>query len=299
MMLTTFQQIIDEAKKRGGRKIAIAGADSKTILKAVDDARKIGILDPILFGDEEKIKACSEEINISLDSTKIVHKKQDDEIVAAAVESVHNGETHVLMQGKVSTSVLLKAVLNKSSNLRTENLLSHIAILEIPYYPKLLMMTDGGMVIRPTIDQKVSILKNGIDMMQKLGVKCPKVAVLAAIEKVNPDMPETGHAAQLSEMAKDGTFGNAIVEGPMAADIAFSREAARIKGVESLVSGEPDILLVPDIACGNIFAKGIWHLAKAKIAGLILGARKPIILLSRSDDAETKLNSIALGVLTA
>jgi len=299
MMLTNFKQIVDEAKKYSGKKIAIAGAESKAVLQAVDHARKLGVMEPILFGNKEKIQAYSEEINISLENTQIVHQTDDSEIAYSAVKSVHENEAHGLMKGKVSTPTLLKAVLNKKFNLRTENLLSHIALLEIPSYPKLLMTTDGGMVIRPTFEQKVSILKNGIEMMRKIGVKKPKVAVLAAIEKVNPDMPETEDAAKLQDMAKKGAFGDAIVEGPLATDIAFSKEAAKIKGVESLVSGDPDICLVPEIATGNIFAKGLWHLANAKIAGLILGARKPIILLSRSDDAETKLNSIALGVLTA
>ena len=216
-----------------------------------------------------------------------------------AVALVDSGEAEGVMKGKVSTPDLLKAVLNKKYNLRTERLLSHIALLEVPTYHKFLMVTDGGMVIQPTLEQKIGILKNGVEMMQKLGIGRPKVAVLAAIEQVNPDMVETVDAKTIVEMARRGDLGEVDVEGPMAVDIAFSPEAARVKGVETRISGDPDILLVPNVACGNIFAKGLWHLAGAKIAGLILGARCPVILLSRSDNAVTKLNSIALAVVTS
>jgi len=201
------------------------------------------------------------------------------------------------MKGKVSTPVLLKAVLNKNYTLRTERLLSHAAVLEVPAYHKLLLITDGGMVIQPDLEQKKSILNNALDVMRRLGAEMPKAAVLAAIEKVNPDMPETEHAAELAECAANGEFGQCIVEGPIAIDVAFSRVAAQSKGIESQIAGDPDILVMPNISAGNIFAKGLWHLANAKIGGLVLGARKPIILLSRSDDTETKLNSIALGAV--
>lgn len=176
-------------------------------------------------------------------------------------------------------------------------ILSHGALLEIPSYHRLLMTTDGGMVIQPTLRQKVGILKNGIQMMKNLGIKRPKVAILAAIEKVNPDMPETVDAVKIVEMAKSGEFGDAEIEGPLALDVAISAEAARIKGVKSRISGNPDILLLPNIACGNILGKALLYLANGKSGGLILGAKRPIILLSRSDDAETKFNSIALGVV--
>jgi phosphate butyryltransferase len=256
-------------------------------------------MNPVLVGNQDTIQEIARDIAFPLKDILIRHETSEEGIVQSAVEMVHAGEADGLMKGKVSTPAVLKAVLNKKYNLRTGSLLSHIALLEIPTYHKLLMITDGGMVIQPTMEQKADILRNGVQMMQKLGVNRPKVGVLAAIETVNPDMPETVHAEQLCRMAREGAFGETDVEGPLAVDVVFSPEAARIKGVESRISGDPDILLVPSVVCGNIFAKGLWHLANAKIGGLILGARKPIILLSRSDDAETKLNSIALGVLTS
>ena len=298
-MLTSFKAVIEEAKGRDKSKVVIAGAEGKAVLEAVKVAKESGIMDPILVGNEQKISEIAGDVALSLHRIQILNAMSEEEIVRTAVELVHNGEADGLMKGKVSTPSVLKAVLNKKYNLRTESLLSHIALLEVPTYHKLLMVTDGGMVIQPSLEQKADILRNGVQMMQKLGVVRPKVGVLAAIETVNPDMPETVHADQLCHMARQGELGDVEVEGPLAVDVVFSPEAAKIKGVESAISGDPDILLVPSVSCGNIFAKGLWHLAKAKIGGLVLGARKPIILLSRSDDAETKLNSIALGVVTA
>lgn len=298
-MLTSFVSVIQKAKEKGGGHIVVAGAEGKAVLEAVKLARESGIMEPILIGDQNKIKEIAKEAALPLDGIRIYHETTEESIVNLAVKMVHTGEADGLMKGKVSTPAILKAVLNKNYNLRTDRLLSHIALLEIPTYHKLLMVTDGGMVIQPTLEQKADILRNGAQMMQKLGVEKPKVGILAAIETVNSDMPETVHARQLCQMAEEGKLGNVEVEGPLAVDVVFSPEAARIKGVTSRVSGDPDILLVPSIACGNIFAKGLWHLANAKIGGLVLGARKPIILLSRSDDAETKMNSIALGVVTS
>ncbi|HEX9934576.1 MAG TPA: phosphate acyltransferase, partial [bacterium] len=164
-----------------------------------------------------------------------------------------------------------------------------------PTYHKLLLVTDSGMVIRPTLEQRQHILENALCMIRKLGVDEPKVAILAAIEKPNPDMPETMDALKLVEMAESGVFGKAIVEGPMALDMAFSAESAKIKNVESKVAGDPDILLVPDIASGNIFSKGLVYLANAKISGIVVGAKMPIVLISRAEKAETWIRSIALA----
>jgi phosphate butyryltransferase len=298
-MLTSFDSVITAAKEREGSTIVVAGAEGHAVLEAVKMARESGIMEPILIGNLEKIQEIAHEVNLNLEGIMIHHEITEESIVDDAVKMVHTGEADGLMKGKISTPSILKAVLNKKFNLRTDRLLSHIALLEIPTYHKLLMVTDGGMVIQPTLEQKADILRNGAQMMQKLGVAKPKVGILAAIETVNSAMPETIHAQQLCEMAQKGKLGNVEVEGPLAVDVVFSPEAAKIKGVDSRISGDPDILLVPSIACGNIFAKGLWHLANAKIGGLILGARKPIILLSRSDNAETKMNSIALGVVTS
>ena len=298
-MLTNYKSIIAEAKKRKNNKIVVAGAEGKAVLEALKVAYEDKVVEPILVGDRNKIKAIAEEVKFNTKGIAISDVRDEQATAEKAVELVHTQHADGLMKGKVSTPVLLKAVLNKKFDLRTDRLLSHIAILEIPTYHKLLLVTDGGMVIQPTLEQKVAIIKNAAEVMQKLGVERPKVAVLAAIEKVNPNMPETEDAEILTEMAKKGELGNVEVEGPLAVDIALSQEAARLKKVESKISGDADIFLVPNIACGNIFAKGVWYLANAKIGGLVVGAKKSIILLSRSDDAETKLNSIALGIVTS
>ncbi len=297
-MVRSFIDIQKMVIQKGKAKIAVAGADGEAVLEAIKQAREKNIIDPVLIGNAEKIKKIAHKVRLNLDKTEIIDEIEETRIAQKSVELVDKDICDGLMKGKLSTSVLLKSVLDKKYNLTTGKLLSHIAVLEIPSYHKLIMITDGGMVIKPTFEQKKQILLNGVHVFRKLGLKKLKVAVLAAIEKVNPDMPETADAHKLAKLSDQGEFQNVIIEGPMAVDIALSPQAAKIKGVDSKISGEPDIFIVPDIACGNIFAKGLWHFAKAKIGGLIAGARKPIILLSRSDNAETKLNSIALSVLT-
>jgi phosphate butyryltransferase len=217
------------------------------------------------------------------------------ETAEKAVRAVQGGKADALMKGNISTPVVLRTVLDHRFGLRTGNLLSHVALLEIPTYHKLILITDSGMVIRPSLEQKRDILKNALGVLEKLGVDNPKVAVLAANEKPSADMPETGHAVALAEMGNRGEFGSAVVEGPMALDMAFSEESAAIKNVTSRVAGDPDILLVPDVASGNIFAKGLVYLANAKIAGIVVGASVPIVLISRAEKAETWIRSIALA----
>ena len=280
-----------------GRKIVVAGAGGPAVMEAVKNAKNQGIMQPILVGDAEEIKSAAKNVGLNLEDIEIYDKKGDREAADASVNLIHDQTADGLLKGKVSSATLLKAVLHRKEDLSEGSLLSHVAIMEVPTYHKLLAVTDGGMVIQPTLEQKVGILKNSIRLMRKLGIAKPKVAVMAAIEEVNSGMPETEHAAALVKMAEKEDFGEVIVEGPLAIDLAFSPEAARIKNFESRVSGDPDILLMPDIACGNIFSKGLFYLAKGKPAGIVMGATKPIILLSRADDAETKFNSIALGVV--
>jgi len=297
--LKSYQQIFNKAKEQESRRIAVAGAEGKSVLQALNKAMTEGIAQPVLVGQADKIKSLADEIGMDISGVDIHNTSDELSSAQTAVRLVHEGAADALMKGKVSTPALLKQVLNKEYNLRTGRLLSHAAVLEIPVYHKLVMITDGGMVIRPTLEQKADIVRNGVQVMHKLDIARPKVAALAAIEKINPDMPATGEARQLEEMALQGELGSCELEGPMAIDVAFSRDAAEKKGIESRIAGNPDILLMPDISSGNIFAKGLWHLASAQIGGLVIGARVSIILLSRSDDAQTKLNSLALAAVTA
>ena len=298
-MINNFNDIINEAVKNRKRKIAVAGAEGEAVLTALNIAQKKGIAEPVLVGDKDKILRIADKNNINLENIEIINETDEMLCAEKAVEIVDSGKASALMKGKVSTPSLLKAVLNKKFNFRTGRLLSHVSLLEIPNYDKLLIITDGGMVIYPTLEQKKEIIINAIEVANKLGVEKPKIAVLAAIEKVSPSMVETEDAKALEDMAKSGEFGNVILEGPMAMDVAMSKEAAEIKGIESKVSGDPDILIVPNIACGNILAKGLIYLAQSKIGGIISGAQKPVILLSRADNADTKLNSIAFGVVAS
>jgi len=298
-MLGNFDEILNAAIKHGGRKIAVAGAEGAAVLTALKIAKEKGIAEPVLVGNQKKIEKIAQDVKFDISSVLIYNREDEKDAAEKAVEIVDNGEASALMKGKVSTPVLLKAVLNKKYNFRTGRLLSHVTLLELPEYHKLMIISDGGMVISPTLEQKKEIIKNSIEVINKLGIDKPKIAVLAAIEKVNPDMVETEDAQALVSMAQKGEFGDVIIEGPLAMDVAMSREAAEIKGISSIVSGDPDILIVPDIACGNILAKSLIYLARARIGGVIAGAKKPIILLSRADNAETKLNSIALGVVAS
>ncbi|MCK5147693.1 bifunctional enoyl-CoA hydratase/phosphate acetyltransferase [bacterium] len=297
--MKSYLQIINNASQQESRKIAVAGAEGRSVLEALKSAMKENIAIPVLVGDAAKIESTAQDLNMDLSGIEIHNVTDETEIAQRAVRLVHDGAADALMKGNIPTPTLLKQVLNKDYNLRTGRLLSHAAVLEIPVYHKLVMITDGGMVIRPTLEQKADIIRNGVQIMHKLDVARPKIAALAAIEKITPDMPETEDARQLEEMALHGELGSCEVEGPMAIDVAFSREAAEKKGIDSRIAGTPDILLMPDISSGNIFAKGLWHLASAQIGGLIIGARVSIILLSRSDDAKTKLNSLALAAVTA
>ncbi len=298
-MIRTFDELIQSARKRGGIRIAIAGAESSTVMEAASKALEYQIMKPVLVGNQDAIETLRQRMGLRSDAMEIIHAETDEEAALKAVGLVHSGGAKGVMKGKVSTPVMLKAVLDKRFELKGSPLLSHAALIEIKTYSKLIMVTDGGMVIRPDREQKVEILKNGIGLMRKLGIVRPKVALLAAIENVNPDMPETVDADAIVRMANAGAFGEVDIEGPIAVDVAFSPESAKMKGVQSAITGQPDILLMPGIACGNIFAKGLQYLAGARVGGLVLGAKCPIILLSRSDDAETKLNSIALGIVAS
>ncbi len=296
-MLKTFREVLEKAKSFGPKKMAIAAAQAEDVLKAVEAARLEGLTDSILIGDKEEITQIAHQLGINLENYELIHQPDKTLVAKLAVELVSSKKASILMKGMMGTARLLKAVLDKDTGLRNNRLLSHVYTLEIKSYPRLLTMTDGAMNIRPDLNQKVQIIQNAIEYAQALGVEKPKVAVLAALELVNPDMPATIDAACLSKMSERGQIVGGIVEGPLAFDNAISRESALRKGIESTVSGEVDIVLVPDIEAGNIFAKSLVYLAQAIPAGLLIGAKAPVVLVSRSDSAQSKLYSIALGVL--
>ncbi|MGX4598437.1 bifunctional enoyl-CoA hydratase/phosphate acetyltransferase [Faecalimicrobium sp. JNUCC 81] len=299
-MIKKLDDILENLKGSEKVVLSVAAAHDEEVLIAVKDAVEKGIIKPILVGDEEKINYISSKIDFNLDDVKIINSNDIEESSEIAVQLVSNKEADFIMKGLLDTSVLLKSVLNKDYGLRTDSLLSHVMIYELNNYHKLLLLTDGGMNISPDYNQKEKILKNSVQAARSLGMEIIKVACLAAKEKVNPKMQATVDADLLVKASNEGVFGkNVIVEGPLAFDIAVSKEASEVKGLNSNVSGDADILLVPTIEVGNGIGKSFTYMANAKSAGIVMGAKAPIVLVSRADNHESKLYSIAYGALIA
>ncbi len=298
-MIKSFDEVLKIAKERGPKKVAVACAQDTDVLKAVHNAKENGIVEAVLVGDLEKIEVIAKAEGIDLSGYEIIDIKDLAEASLAAVELVSSGKAHMVMKGLVDTGIILKAVLNKEVGLRTGSVLSHVAIFDVQDYPRLLLVTDAAMNIAPTLEQKKQIIENSLQVAYGLDIEVPKVGVICAKEKVNPKMPATVDAGELVKMNENGELTGCIVGGPFALDNAVSEEAARLKGVDHPVAGKADILMCPNIESGNILYKTLGFLAKAKSAGIIVGAKAPIILTSRADSEEAKLNSIALGVLMA
>ncbi len=279
--------------------LAVAAPHGEDILEAVSEAGKRGVVTPILFGDRGRINRIASEYSIDVSSFKVVEEPDEARAAELAVRAVSSGEADLLMKGNVKTATLLKAVLNKEWGLRSGSLLSHVFLFEIPKMGKVFCMTDGGMSMYPDLTAKHGIIENAVECYHKLGIECPRVALLAAVEVVNQDMPCTVDAAVLTQMNRRGQIRGCLVDGPLALDNAVSEESARHKGIVSDVAGNADILVVPDIEAGNLLGKAMLYLSRGRGAGVIVGARKPIVLTSRFDNAETKLLSIAFGAVLA
>ncbi|MGB6127446.1 MAG: phosphate butyryltransferase [Psychrilyobacter sp.] len=298
--MKNFEEILSKAQQQGEKKvISVAVAQDREVLLSVEEARKKGVVDGILVGDSIKIEKIAKELNIELSNYKIIDKKDDVEAARQAVLEVSSGRADMLMKGLVDTSVVLKAALDKKIGLRGDGILSHVAVFEIENYDRLFFITDAAMNIAPDVEAKKKIIDNSVKVARALGIKIPKVACICAKEKMNPKMSDTIDAHKLEEMSKNGEIENCVVGGPFALDNAVSLEAAKHKGIDHEVAGMADILLAPDIEGGNILYKSISYFARSKGAGLIVGATAPIILTSRADSEETKLNSIILGAITA
>ncbi len=298
-MSKSFEMLLQLAKDNGPKKLSVAVAQDHEVLMAVKMAMDMGIITPILVGDSEKIKSICNDIKLDLSDIEIID--EEDPVIACRIATtlVSSGKADILMKGLVDTSIILKAVLDKEIGLRTDRIISHVAVFEVSTYHKIFMVTDAAMNISPDLEQKKQIIENAVDLIKCFGVENPKVAVLAAKEKVSPKMEATVHAAELKRMNEEGIILNCIVDGPLALDNAINKESAKIKGIVSEVAGDADILLVPDINSGNILYKALTFLANAKSAGLIIGTSAPIVLTSRADNDESKLYSIALAVLKA
>ena len=299
-MIKKLDQMLDVLKGSEKVVLSVAAAHDEEVLLAIKSATEMNIITPILVGQEDKIRKISDEINFDLNGIKIIDKETIEECAEVAVKLVSSKEADFVMKGLLDTSVILKAVLNKEWGLRTDSLLSHVMVYEADFYPKLLVTTDGGMNIAPNYEQKVKILKNAIKATEPLGLETIKGCALAAKEKVNPKMQATVDAKELEDACKNGEFGeNVIVEGPLAFDLAVSKEACEVKGFKTEVGGDVDIILMPTIEVGNGIGKAFTYAAGAKSAGIIMGAKAPIVLVSRSDTHESKLYSIAYGAIVA
>ena len=297
--MKNFNEIIKFAKERGPKTISVACCQDKEVLMAVEMARKEKIANAILVGDIEKTKEIAKDINIDLDNYELIHIEDLSEASLKSVELVSSGQADMVMKGLVDTSIILKSVLDKEKGLRTGNILSHVAVFDVEKYDRLFFITDAAMNLVPSLNEKKQIIENACKVAHSLDIDTPKVAVICAKEKVNPKMKDTVDAKELEEMCNRGEIKDCIVGGPFALDNAVSIEAANHKGIEHPVAGKADILLAPNIEAGNILYKSLVFFSESKNAGVIVGAKAPIILTSRADNEESKLNSIALGVLMA
>lgn len=294
-----YEHFVDQAKALPALRAAIVHPCSPEAILAAAEIRDEGLLEPLLVGPEAKIRAAAEQAGVSLNGIAIEAVEHSHAAACRAVELAVAGKVAALMKGSLHTDELLGAVVAPGSGLRTDRRISHVYAMDVPAYGKPIIVTDAAINIQPTLDQKRDICQNAIDMLHTLGVVQPLVAVLAAVETVNGKMPSTLDAAALTVMAARGQISGALVDGPLAFDNAISPEAARTKGIVSPVAGQADILLVPDLEAGNMLAKQLIYFAGADAAGLVLGARVPIILTSRSDSLKTRIASAALAKLVA
>ena len=298
MMIHDLTELITRAKERPKRRIAVAAAEDENVLKSLQSAMNEGIIIPILVGCRNKVEQIAQQINFDLDKVEIIdNRNRDVNSVALAVELIRDGEADFLMKGLVQTGDLLRGVLDKEKGLPIERLISHVALFQSPYYHKVFCVTDVAMNIAPDLEAKVKILNNAVSVFHQLRIENPKVAVAAAVEYVNPKMEATVHAAEIKKMNIEGEIKGCIVDGPLAVDIAFNKDAAVHKGIKGEVAGDCDIVLMPDIEAGNMVYKTLNFIGGAKSASIITGASVPIVLTSRSDDDKTKLLSIALASL--
>lgn len=291
-----LEQLLNSITTENKKVVAVAAAEDEEVIQSVKQAFQRGIASFILFGNQEKIQFLLEQHHLETnDDLKIVPSLPEN-VAFDAVKAVSSGQADIVMKGMISTAVLLKAVLHKENGLRTGKVLSHVAAFEVPGYDRLIFVTDSGMNIEPDLQQKAQIIENAAAFARGIGVDIPKVAVLAAVESVNPSMQATLDASALTVMNQRGQINNCIVDGPLALDNAISVKAAEHKGITGEVAGNADILVVPAIETGNALYKSLIYFANAKVGAAVTGARAPIVLTSRADSAESKLYSIGLAV---
>jgi phosphotransacetylase len=296
---THYQRLIDAVKALPPTPTAVAHPCDENSLSGAMDAARMGIITPILVGPRAKIMAAAKAAKLDLSGCEIIDAEHSHDAAAKAVALVREGRAAMLMKGSLSTDELLGAVVKRDTGLRTARRLSHCFVMDVPNHPRLLIVSDAAINIFPTLQDKVDITQNAIELAHALGIPLPKVAILSAAEKVNPSLMSTVEAAALCKMADRGQITGGALDGPLALDNAISPDAARIKGITGPVAGVADILIVPDLDAGNMLAKSLSFLSNADSAGIVLGARVPITLTSRADSVQSRLASCAVGALVA
>ncbi len=299
-MKNSFDELVAKVSECEMKKVAVAVAQDSEVLEAVREAKKRNIADAILVGDEAKIKEVAASIDMDLTGFEIIDEPDMIEASLKAVKLVHDGVADMYMKGLIDTKNFLKSVLNKEVGLRTGSALSHVCVFEVKGVDHLLFLTDVAFMTYPTLEEKIQIIENTIPVAQACGIECPKIAPLAAVEVVNPKMPVTVEAEELTKMCEEGKIKNCIIDGPLSLDLAIDPEAAKHKGAtDRKIQGDADILLFPDIHAGNLVYKALVHTAEVKNGCILTGTKAPVILTSRSDTFETKVNSIALAAVVA
>ena len=294
-MSDRFQPFVDLAREAGALRVAVAHPCSAAAVQAACEARDAGLIVPLLVGPRARIQAAAQAAQVSLEGVALHDAPHSHAAAQAAVDLVRSGQADLLMKGSLHTDELLQAVLDREQGLRTDRRLSHVFVIDIPDQPRLLFVTDGAINIAPDLSVKRDICQNAIELAHALGIERPRVALLCAVETVNAAMPATVDAAALCKMADRGQITGAVLDGPLALDNAISEEAARVKGIVSEVAGRADILMAPDIEAGNILAKQMAFMGHAQVAGVVLGARVPIVLTSRADSVHARLASCAVA----
>lgn len=296
-----FDDVIARVKSCQTKKVAVAAAQDSAVLEAVREAKRQGIAEAVLVGDEAKIREIAASIDMDLTDYRIIDEPDMIQAALKAVKLAHDGEVDMYMKGLVDTKNFLKSVLDKEVGLRTGRPLSHVCVFDVPCIHRLLFLTDVAFITYPTLEDKVHIINNTIPVCKACGIENPKIAPLAAVEVVNPKMETTVEAAELTKMCAEGQITGCIVDGPLSLDLAIDPEAAKHKGATGRkIQGDADVLLFPDIHAGNLVYKAIVHMAPGVKNGCILtGTQVPVVLTSRSDSFETKVNSIALAAVVA
>ncbi|HDN80032.1 MAG TPA: bifunctional enoyl-CoA hydratase/phosphate acetyltransferase [Chloroflexi bacterium] len=300
MFINDFTTMLEAARNKGPKRVAVAAAHDPEVLRSLAEAREAGIIEAgYLVGDARLTEALAKREGLSLDGFELIDEIKTSKAARRVVLLAREGKADIVVKGQLKTAELLSTALNREIGLRERRLMTHVGIFEIPGIERLIYISDSGVVPYPDVYQKLEIIRNAVEVAHRFGLKEPKVAILAATEAVHPKIPASIDALALAKMAEQGWVEGAIVDGPMALDTAISEHSARVKGIKSPVAGRADILIVPNVEAGNIMAKGIQYFAHARMAGHVMGAKVPILINSRADTAETRFLSLAMAVYLA